>query len=161
MPITLSASVRRALGLGAVALVASIAIWLATSNNTNGKKKKKRLEIAEEKVAVVEKVCEVKSEVKDMEALVSSTPQKLESAPHPVPEVPPKDVEEVLSEVLELEEQPASRSWTDLVEEELEEASNLEKALASQLPKSQPQSVVSCLKLLSLPRVDLLPCPNF
>jgi hypothetical protein len=142
MPIYLSAAVRRALGLGAVALVASIAIWIATSNNSIVKKKRKRLEIVEKKIAEVVEVCEVKSEVKVMEVLVSSTPEKLESAPHP--ELP-KDVEEVPDEVTELEEKPASRSWTDLIEEELEEASNLEKALANQLPKSQPQTVVSCL----------------
>jgi hypothetical protein len=52
----------------------------------------------------------------------------------------------VLSEIVDIDDdKPASRSWTDIVEEELEEEETreLEKSLSSQLTLSQPQIVVS------------------
>ncbi len=79
-----------------------------------------------------------------MEVLVSAAVEELHTSP--------KEEMEALIEVLEIDEEkaPVSRSWTDLVEEELEaDANQLEQSLSSQLPKSQPQIVVSLLTLFS------------
>ena len=144
----LQISVRRAIGLGAAAVVAAIAIWIV-ANNSNKKKKKREItfpnieeEAEEQNEQFVQQVQQEEKEKsgEEMEVLVSSTIEESSS------KVSNKDVdEEVLIEVLEIdEEKPTSRSWTDLVEEELEaDANQLEQSLASQLPKSQPQLVVS------------------
>jgi cyanate lyase len=133
MPISLSTSVRRALGLGAAAVAAAIAIWIL-SDNINKKKKKKEIEFPD----IIEEQQQFVQVSEEMEVLVSAAVEELHTSP--------KEEMEALIEVLEIDEEkaPVSRSWTDLVEEELEaDANQLEQSLSSQLPKSQPQIVVS------------------
>jgi hypothetical protein len=133
MPISLSTSVRRALGLGAAAVAAAIAIWIL-SDNINKKKKKKEIKFPD----IIEEQQQFVQVSEEMEVLVSAAVEELHTSP--------KEEMEALIEVLEIDEEkaPVSRSWTDLVEEELEaDANQLEQSLSSQLPKSQPQIVVS------------------
>lgn len=151
MPILLSSTVRRA--LGAAAFVASIAVsvWLFTAANSIKKKKKEvefkdsdsvKQEVETDKVEKVVK--EVKfEEVVKMEVLMPAS-EELESSSNQLEVC--KDEEEVLSEIIDIDDdKPASRSWTELVEEELEEeeAKELEKSLTTQLTLTQPQNVVS------------------
>ena len=78
-----------------------------------------------------------------MEVLVQNSSEDVEpSSVHHLEAAKDLEEEELLSEVIDLDEEKPSRSWTDLVEEE-----ELEQSLASQLNMSQPQIVVS-LKLL-------------
>ena len=146
MPILLSSTLRRA--LGAVAFVASIAVslWLFSADNSIKKKKKKELEFKVEKDNVTfaeEKVLKEVTfgEVVEMEVLMPAS-DELDSSSNNMEVC--KDEEEILNEDID-DDKPASRSWTELVEEELEEeeAKELEMSLTTQLTFTQPQNVVS------------------
>ena len=154
MPILLSSTLRRA--LGAVAFVASIAVslWLFSADNSIKKKKKKELEF-KDSVAVNQEVekdnvtfAEEKvlkevtfGEVVEMEVLMPAS-DELDSSSNNMEVC--KDEEEILNEDSD-DDKPASRYWTELVEEELEEeeAKELEMSLTTQLTFTQPQNVVS------------------
>ena len=154
MPITLPLSipVRRALGLGAaIAFAATVAIWISANKKiVAGRKKEEEKEdedqpsVVEEVTKVIEKPEEIVVEEK-MEVLVSQSAEDFKSSStNPDPEVAKSD-DEALSEevIIETDAKPASRSWTDLVEEELEEDESncLEQSILT--AKSQPQLVVS------------------
>ena len=153
MPITLPLSipVRRALGLGAaIAFAATVAIWISANKKIVAGRKKEEEEEDEDQPSVVEvtKVIEKPEEIvveEKMEVLVSQSAEDFKSSStNPDPEVAKSD-DEALSEevIIETDAKPASRSWTDLVEEELEddESNCLEQSILT--AKSQPQLVVS------------------
>lgn len=150
MPITLPLSipVRRVLGLGAaIALAATVAIWISANKKIIAGKKKEEEEDEVhpgEEVKVIEERQEIVV-VDKMEVLVSQSAEDFKSSStNPDPEVAKSD-DEALSEevIIETDVQPASRSWTDLVEEELEEDESncLKQSILT--AKSQPQLVVS------------------
>ena len=152
MPITLPLSipVRRALGLGAaIAFAATVAIWISANKKiVAGRKEEEEEDEDQPSVVEVTKVIEKPEEIvveEKMEVLVSQSAEDFKSSStNPDPEVAKSD-DEALSEevIIETDAKPASRSWTDLVEEELEddESNCLEQSILT--AKSQPQLVVS------------------
>ena len=97
----------------------------------------------EEEVEVVVEEEELE-EVGKMEVLVQNSSEDVEPSPIHLEAVKELEEEEVLSEVIDLDEEKPSRSWTDLVEEE-----ELEQSFSSQITKSQPQIVVSLKSFLA------------